>query len=187
MVFHTIQDSPAAHAIFRPKMGETEIDERSIARKYGMRELVYPDSEQVKTLSAFLADAIEHRKCGPVPKMAVLVMLDFIQGTLNRQNITKGPRMSQAEFDLLQGPYYLATRIVSKIFREKKEQAEQKGKLYQTTYLTLNHFAELLRNVQDPGCYWLRREVPEGVREVMELLWDFALLYPEQRRKGRAL
>ncbi|MCU1349548.1 MAG: hypothetical protein JWO56_2578 [Acidobacteria bacterium] len=164
-----------------------EIDERTIARKYGMRELVYPDSEQVKTLSAFLADAVEHGKCGPVPKMAVMVMHDFLQGTLNRQNITKGPRMSQAEFDILLAPYYLATRIVSKIFREKKEHAEQKGKLYQTTYLTLNQFTELLRNVQDPGCYWLRRGVPEGIREVMEVLWDFALAYPEQRRKGRAL
>ena len=163
------------------------IDERTLARKYGMRELVYPENEQVKTLCAFLADSVEHGKCGPVPKMAVLVMLEFIQGTLNRQNITKGPRMSQAEFDMLQAPYYLATRIVSKIFREKKEHAEQKGKLYQTTFVTLNQFVELLRNVQDPGCYWLRRTVPEGIREVMEILWDFSLAYPEARRKGRAL
>lgn len=178
-----MKDNPQPDGSAKPEV----VDERALARKYGMRELVYPDSEQVKTLSAFLSDAVQQGKCGPVPKMAVLVMLDFVQGTLNRQNITKGPRMSQAEFDMLQAPYYLATRIVSKIYREKKERAEQKGKLYQTTFVTLNQFVELLRNLQDPGCYWLRRTVPDGVREVMEILWDFSLAYPEARRKGRAL
>jgi len=57
-----------------------ELDERAIARKYGLRELVYPDTEQVKALSHFLSEAVETGKCGPVPKTAVMVMLDFLQG-----------------------------------------------------------------------------------------------------------
>ena len=163
------------------------VDERSIAKKYGLKELVYPDSEQTKTLSQFLGNAIETGKCGPVPKMAVMVMLDFLQAVLNRQHITKGPRMSHDEFDLLQTPYYLAARIISKTVRERKALAESRGKLYQTTYVSLNNFIELLRNMLDPGCYWLRRNIPEGVIEAMTILREFALEYPELRRKGRAL
>ncbi|MBV9496551.1 MAG: hypothetical protein JOZ54_20050 [Acidobacteria bacterium] len=165
-----------------------ELDERAIARKYGLRELVYPDSEQLKVLAQFLSNAVETGKCGPVPKTAVIAMLDFLQGTLNRQHITKGPSMAQEEFDVLQTPYYLAARIVGKLGREKKEAAAKKGKLYQTTYMTLNQCVDLLRNLLDPGCYWLRmKDVPEGVQEVMEVLWDFAMLYPDARRKGRAM
>lgn len=162
------------------------VDERVIARKYGLRELVYPDNDQLRNLSAYLASAIETGRSGPVPKMAVLVMLEFLQGTVNRQHITKGPHMAQDEYDALQAPYYLAARIVAKIARDKREQAEQKGRLYQTTYLTLHQLIELLRSLSDPGCYWLRlKQIPEGVSELMEVLWDFALAYPEQRRKGR--
>jgi len=164
-----------------------ELDERALAKKYGLRELIYPGSEQLKTLSHFLSSAVENGRCGPVPKTAVVVMLEFLQATLNRQHITKGPRMPQEEFDALQTPYYLAARIVAKLAREKKELAATRGKLYQTTYLSLNEFIELLRSLLDPGCYWFRLgSIPDGVREVMEALWDFALLYPEARKKGRA-
>jgi hypothetical protein len=165
-----------------------EVDERGVARKYGLRELVYPDSEQVKVLGQFLSNAVDNGRMGPVPKTAVVVMLEFVQGTLNRQNITKGPRMSHEEFDILQGPYYLAARIVSKIVREKQDQASQRGKLYQITHLTLNQFAELLRNLLDPGCHWLRmKALPDGVRDVMDVMLEFTQAYPEQRRKGRAM
>ncbi len=162
-----------------------ELDERAIGKKYGLRELVYPDSEQMKGLSAFLTDAIEQGKCGPLPKTAVVMLLEFLQATINRQHITKGPRMSQEEFDVIQTPYYLAARVISKIQRARKEST--KGKVYQATYISLNQFIEILRSLLDPGCYWLRAKIPEGVREVMEALRDFLLLYPEQRRKGRAL
>jgi hypothetical protein len=162
------------------------VDERSIGKKFGVRELVYPDSEQLKALVSFLSSAVATGTCGPVPKMAIKVMQEFLQATVNRQHITKGPNMSQQEYDLLQAPYYLAARIVARITRDKKQAAEQKGKLYQTTYLSLTQFIELLHNLQDPGCHWLRRNVPEGASEVMEALWDFAVLYPEQRRKRRA-
>lgn len=163
------------------------LDERAIARKYGLRELIYPDSEQVKLLSLYLSKVVETGKAGPVPKTAVLMMTDFLQGTVNRQHITKGPRMAQEEFDILQTPYYVAARVVTKIGRERQEQVE-KGKLYQTTYFNLNQFIELLRSLTDPGCYWMRlKSVPEGVREVMDGLRAFLALYPEQRRKGRAL
>ena len=164
------------------------VDERGIAKKYGLKELVYPDSEQTKALAQFLGTAIETGRCGPVPKMAIMVMLEFLQAVLNRQHITKGPRMSHEEFDLLQTPYYLAARIMSKIVRERKEAHEGRGKLYQTTYVSLNQFIELLRSMLDPGCYWLRlRQVPEGVLEAMAILREFAIAYPDQRRKGRAL
>jgi hypothetical protein len=163
-----------------------EIDERSIAKKYGLRELVYPDSEQVKTLVAFLTNTIDTGKCGAIPKTAVVVMLDFLQATVNRQHITKGPRMSQEEFDALQTPYYLAARVISKIQRARQDE-HSKGKLYQNTYLSLNQFLELLRSLLDPGCYWLRlKNVPEGVSEAMAALREFLMLYPEQRKKGRA-
>jgi hypothetical protein len=163
-----------------------EIDERTIAKKYGLRELIYPDSEQVKTLQAFLTNTIETNKCGPIPKTAVVVILEFLQGTVNRQHITKGPRMSQDEFDALQTPYYIAARIVSKIERARQGD-HARGKLYQSTYLSLNQFIELLRNILDPGCYWLRlKTVPEGVIEAMSALREFLALYPEQKKKGRA-
>ena len=167
---------------------EELLDERALAKKYGLRELVFPDSEQLKTLTRYLQDAVETGRSGPVPKVAVQVMLDFLQGVLNRQHITKGPSMSPSEFDLLQTPYYLAARIVTKLVREKRQIAEKKGKVYQTTYLSLAQFIELLRNLIDPGCYWMRLgKIPEGVLEQMEALWDFVLLYPEARKKGRAL
>ncbi|HEX9984059.1 MAG TPA: hypothetical protein VGF69_12395 [Thermoanaerobaculia bacterium] len=162
-----------------------EMDERGIARKYGIRELQYPTSDQLRALIMFLDGAITTGKCGPVPKTAIVFMLEFLQATLNRQHITKGPRMSQEEFDILTAPYYIAARIISKILRERQER--EPGRLYQQTYLSLNHFLELLRSLLDPGSYWLRmKTVPEGVLEVMVLLRDFAAAYPEQRRKGRA-
>jgi hypothetical protein len=162
-------------------------DERAIAKKYGLRELTYPDSEQVKMLVAFLDDAIESGRCGPTPKTAVVMTLDFLQAIINRQHITKGPRMSQDEFDTLQTPYYVAARIVSKIERSRDDNAGKK-KLYQTTYISLNHFIELLRNLVDPACYWLRlKAMPAEVREAMESLREFLGLYTEHRRKGRAL
>ena len=161
-----------------------ELDERAIAKKYGLRELIYPDTEQVKVMMAFLNDAIEAGRCGPVPKTVVLTLLDYLQATVNRQHITKGPRMSQTEFDTIQAPYYLAARIVTQIQRSRRESA--KGQVYQNTYVSLNQFMELLRSLLDPGCYWLRlKNIPEGVREALENMRDFLTLYPEQRRKGR--
>ena len=163
-----------------------ELDERAIAKKYGLRELVYPDTDQVKTLTTFLTSVVETGRCGAVPKTAVVITLDFLQATINRQHLTKGPRMAQEEFDALQTPYYLAARIVTKVQRARQEQT--KGKVYQTTYISLNQFIEVLRSLLDPGCYWLRvKDVPEGVREAMAGLRDFFALYADQRRKGRAL
>ncbi len=163
-----------------------EIDERAIGKKYGLRELIYPDSEQVKTLLAFLTKSIDTGKCGPIPKTAVVVVLEFLQATINRQHITKGPRMSQDEFDALQTPYYVAARIISKIQRAHKEDAAR-TRLYQATYLSLNQFVELLRSLLDPGCYWLRlKSAPEGVIEAMAALREFLMLFSEQRKKGRA-
>jgi hypothetical protein len=163
-----------------------ELDERAIGKKYGLRELVYPDAEHMKGFIAFLDKASTSGTCGPLPKTAVVMLLEFLQATINRQHITKGPRMSQEEFDVLQTPYYLAARVVAKIQRARQEST--KGRVYQATYVSLNQFIELLRSLLDPGCYWLRvKTVPDGVREVMSALRDFLLLYPEQRRKGRAL
>lgn len=162
-----------------------EIDERAIARKYGLRELHYPDSEQIRSMLAFLDATIESGKCGPVPKTAVVVLLEYLQATVNRQHITKGPRMSHEEFDVLQSPYYLAARVIGKVQRARQENT--RGKVYQTTYVSLTHFIELLRNVLDPGCYWLRLRVPEGILEVMQALREFLAFYLEQRRKDRGV
>lgn len=163
-----------------------ELDERAIGRKYGLRELTYPDSEHIKSLNAFLTDAVENGRFGPVPKTAVMLVLDYLQATINRQHITKGPRMSQDEFDVIQAPYYIAARIIARIQRGRQETT--KGKVYQSTYISLNQFIEVLRSILDPGCYWMRmKTIPEGVREAMEAMRDFLALFAEQRRKGRAL
>ena len=162
-----------------------ELDERAIGKKYGLRELTYPDSEQIKSLNAFLTDAVEHGRCGPVPKTAVMIVLEFLQATINRQHITKGPRMSQDEFDVIQAPYYMAARIIAKLQRSRQEST--KGKVYQSTYISLNQFMEVLRSILDPGCYWMRmKTIPEGVREAMEALRDFLVAFADQRRKDRA-
>ena len=163
-------------------------DERAIARKYGVRELVWPDVEQIKVLIRFLRSAIDSGKCAAVPKTAVMVMLDFLQGTLNRQNITKAPHMTPGEFDALTAPYYIATRIVTKIAREKQDEALAKGHIYQATNVTLNRFINTLRDIIDPLTMRARtKAIPDDMREVMEILLSFAEVFPEQRRKGRAL
>ena len=163
-----------------------ELDERAIARKYGLRELSLPDSDQVRTLVTFLAQTVHSGHCGPIPRTTVVVILDFLQATLNRQHITKGPRMTSQEFDVLQTPYYVAARVISKIQRTRQEEGAR-GKLYQTTHLSLIHFIELLRSLLDPSCFWLRHKaVPDAEKETMAALREFLLLYPEQRRKGRA-
>lgn len=163
-------------------------DERAIARKYGLRELVWPDVDQVKQLVHFLAGAVDTGKCGPVPKTSIMLMLDFLQGTLNRQNITKNPHMTPAEFDALELPYYIAARITSKLAREKQDEAAARGKVYQTTYLSLYKFIEVLRALLDPTCQWVRfKSIPAEVLEVMDALAAFAEAFPEQRKKGRAM
>jgi hypothetical protein len=165
-----------------------EIDERSIARKYGLRELVYPEKDHLKSLTHFLTGVIDTGRCGPIPKTAVVMTLDFLQGVVNRQHLTKPPHMSQKEFDALTTPYYLAARIVTKLVRDKQLPDEGKGKVYHTTYNALGQFIELLRSLLDPGCYWLRlKTVPEGISESMQLLRAFLLAYPSQREKGRAM
>ena len=163
-------------------------DERALARKYGLRELNFPDSDQTRVLCQYLTATIKTGRSALPPKTAVLVMLEFLQGTLNRQYITKSPTMSREEFDLLSAPYYLSARIVSKIGREQRDAAEQKGKLYQTTAHTLGQLISLLRSMLDPACPWIRlRQVPPSVLEAMELLCAYAQLYPEVRRHGRAV
>jgi len=177
-----MKDSPPTEPAADP------LDERSVARKYGVRELVFPESDQLKALCRYLTDTVEARRSGPVPKTAVVVMLDFLQGTLNRQYITKSPTMSREDFDLLSTPYYLSARIISKIVRDKREAAERKGKLYQTAYLTLTQLIELLRNMIDPATPWMRaKKIPEPIIDVMEVLCAYAQLYPDVRKRGRAM
>jgi hypothetical protein len=169
-----------------PANGAT--DERAVARKYGLRELIFPDSDQVRALCQYLTSTMESGRSVAVPKTAVVVMLEFLQGTLNRQYITKSPTMTKEDFDLLSAPYYLSARIISKIARETREAAERKGKLYQMTYLTLTQLIHLLQSMVDPSSTWLRaRQVPQPVLDAMEVLCAYSQLYPEVRRRGRAL
>lgn len=157
------------------------LDERSVAKKFGIRELTWPDNDQVRALITFLDETIAAGRCSAVPKMAVMLLNDYLQGTITRQHITKGPRMSQEEFDVLQAPYYLAARIVTRIQRERQESV--KGRVYQETWLSLARFIETLRNILDPGCHWLRRSVPEAELAVMQALRAFLVAYAEQRRR----
>jgi hypothetical protein len=170
-----------------PSGAPDAVDERSVARKYGLRELVFPDREQLKMLNEYLGHAIDSHKSGPVPKTAVVVLLEFLQGTVNRQHITKSPLMTAVEFDLLQSPYYLVTRVLAKIARDGQE-GMPPGAMYQAAYASVGTFMELLRSLLDPGCYWLRlKTIPDGVVEQMKILRSFAQQLPEQRRKGRAM
>ena len=46
----------------------------------------------------------------------------------------------------------------------------------------------LLRGMVDPASPWIRaRQVPQPILEVMEVLCAYAQLYPEVRRRGRAV
>ena len=172
----------------RPGDDAAAPDERAVARKYGLRELMFPDSNQLRALTRYLTDTVDNARSGAVPKTAVVVMLDFLQGTLNRQFITKAPTMSQQDFDLLSTPYYLSARIVSQITRDKRDAAERRGQLYQTTFLTLTQLIELLRGILDPLSPWMRaKRIPDPILEAMEVLCAFAQLYPEVRRRGRAV
>lgn len=169
-------------------MKDSHSEERALARKYGLRELVFPESEQLETLCRYLATTVESGRSGPVPKTAAMVMLEFLQGTLTRQYITKSPTMSQADFDLLSTPYYLSARIISKIARDKRDAAVEKGKLYQTTFLTIQQLIELLTSMLDPDCPWLgAKQIPQPVIEAMEALCAYGQLYPEMSKRGRAV
>ena len=54
--------------------------------------------------------------------------------------------------------------------------------------MTLYKFLDLLRNLLDPSCPWLRsKTIPNEALDVMEVLRAFIDVFPEQRRKGRAL
>lgn len=161
-------------------------DERSVARKFGIRELNYPDGDQVRALSAFIGEAVESGRCGVVPKTAVVMTLEFLQATITRQHITKHPRMSPAEFDALQNPYYTAARIVARLQRARKDGS--RDNLYQSTWISLARFTDLLRQLQDPACPWLRsRSLPADVRQSMLALREFLGAWSEQKRKGRAV
>ena len=123
-----------------------------------------------------------------MPKTAIVVMLEFLQGTLNRQNITKGPRMSSEEFDALEAPYYLAARIILKLARDRHDDAVSKGRVYQSTHITLSKFVDVLRALLDPAGAWVRfKAIPAEALEIMAVLSAFAHVFPEQRRKGRAM
>jgi hypothetical protein len=169
-----MNDSHASEA------GSDATGERALARKYGLRELVFPDSDQLESLCRYLAATVESGRSGPVPKTAVVVMREFLQGTLNRQYITKAPRMSQQDFDLLSRPYYQSARIISKISRDTHPAAMEKGKVYQTTFLTIKQLIDLLTSMLDPLCPWMRMEkVPAATKEAMVVLCAYARLYPQ--------
>ena len=87
-----MKDSPTIEPAAGPP------DERAVARKYGVRELIFPDSDQIRALCQYLTATLGTGRSGGVPKTAVVVMLDFLQGTLNRQFITKSPTMSKEDF-----------------------------------------------------------------------------------------
>ncbi len=164
-----------------------ELDERAIGKKYGLRELSYPDSEQIKSLNAFLSDAVEHNRCGPVPKTAVMVVLEYLQATINRQHITKGPRMSQDEFDAIQAPYYIAARIIAQAAARAAGIGQGQG-LPVDLHLAQSIHGSVAQHPRPRAVTGMRmKTIPDAVREAMEALRDFLALFAEQRRKGRAL
>jgi hypothetical protein len=92
--------------------------------------------------------------------------------------------MAPEEYDLLQKPYAIAARIVSRIQRERQEAAP--GRVYEATWISLHRFIELLRSLVDPSCVWVRaRAVPPDVLETMAGLRTFLALYADYRRKAR--
>jgi hypothetical protein len=169
-----------------PVSAAVDASERALARKFGIRELVYPDTEQTRVLERYLDQAIASRRSGAVPKTAVVILAEFFQAALNRQFLTKSPSMPMAEYEVLQAPYHLAASIVTQVFYERRELAKARGTIYQTTQLRLHDFIELLRGILDPGCTWTRLgTIPGPILEQMEMLRDFVARYPEARRRER--
>ena len=161
-----------------------EVSERALARKYGLRELVWPEAEDARTLTRYLADVVATKHSGAVPKTTVVTMLDFLQGVLNRQYLTKSPRMPFDEYEALQQPYHVASQIITRILHEKRELRASRNILYQTTQLRLADFIELLRSVLDPGCSWMiRGTISDAILEQFAALHEFVERYPEARRK----
>jgi len=159
-----------------------EVDERVIAMRYGVQPLLYPDVAQIKALTSFLAESYESGRCAALPRASVLVGRDFVQSIMNRQYITKGPRMPAADYDALQRPYSIAARIVSRMQRERREGA--RAHLYQNTHLSLTNFIDVLTSLLDANCPWVHAgTIPTPVRLMMSGLRDFLIEYPDQSRK----
>jgi hypothetical protein len=169
-----------------PVPASVDASERALAKKFGIRELVYPDTEQTRVLQRYLDQSIEARHSGPVPKTAVLILAEFFQAVLNRQFLTKAPSMPMEEYEALQAPYHLAAGIVTQVLYERRELAKTRGRIYQTTQLRLHDFIDLLRGILDPACSWIRLgTIPDNIVEQMEMLRDFVARYPEARRRER--
>lgn len=161
-----------------------EVDERSVAHKYGIKELSYPAPEQLAALAQFVDESLLAGRCATVPEPALIALREFLDATLERQHITKGPRMPQADFDLLQAPYYLVVRVASRVARQQST-ARQRASLYQNTQLTINRLLETLRDLADPHCPWPRsRRLPDEQRPELMLLRAFATEFPRRRKTG---
>jgi len=158
--------------------GEATFDERTVARKYGMRELIYPDRAAIESVQRLLLEMVSEGTANNIPKIHLTLLRRFFQGSVARQNISKMPNMKLEEFLLLQAPYGICSRIFGRILEHRK------GSFYQVAYHSVEKCIEFLSYLLDPDCVWIRKKLPDEMIARAIVLREFLDLYPEARQRS---
>jgi hypothetical protein len=158
--------------------GDATFDERTIARKYGLQRLVYPDRAAIESVQRFLLDMVSTRSAANLPKIHLTILRRFFEGTMARQNITKMPGMNLEEYLLLQTPYGICSRVFGRILETRK------GAYYQAAYHSVEKCIEFLSYLVDPDCVWMRKKLPEEMIARAIVLHDFLERYPEAKQRS---
>jgi len=158
--------------------GEAAFDERSIARRYGLRELLYPDRGAIESVQRFLVEMVSTQTANNLPKIHLTILRRFFQGAMARQNISKMPNMQLEEYLLIQAPYSICSRIFGRILQHKK------GTFYQATYHSVEKCDEFLSYLLDPDCVWIRKNLPEEMIARAIVLHEFLERYPEAKKRA---
>jgi hypothetical protein len=158
--------------------GETTFDERTIARKYGLQQLIYPDRAAIESVQRFLLEMVSTHTANNLPKIHLTILRRFFQGAMARQNITKMPNMNLEEYLLLQTPYGICSRVFGRILETRK------GAFYQAAYHSVEKLIEFLSYLVDPDCVWIRKNLPEEMIARAIVLQDFLERYPEAKQRS---
>jgi hypothetical protein len=158
--------------------GEAAFDERSIARRYGFRELIYPDRAAIESVQRFLLEIVSTRTANNPPKIHLTILRRFFQGAMERQNISKMPNMQLEEYLLIQAPYGICARVFGRILERRK------GSFYQAAYHSVDKCVEFLSYLLDPDCVWIRKNLPEEMVARAIVLKEFLERYPEAKQRS---
>lgn len=158
--------------------GEPAFDERSIARRHGFRELIYPDRSAIESVQRFLQEIVSSWTANNPPKIHLTILRRFFQGAIERQNISKMPNMPLEEFLLIQAPYGICSRVFGRILERKK------GAFYQAAYHSVEKCEEFLSYLLDPDTIWIRKNLPEEMIARAIVLQEFLERYPEAKQRS---